>query len=392
MTQISEKGIVSLEPPITVYRLSGGLVLLEGCNSCIVVFSPKNLTAFSLLQSSNIDYLLNSYEKIRIIAQYDVMSANELNDGVTFFLNSGIAIEDGICLANRQYRFWNGIHNTISNKKLFSISKKIARLSNQIRLCLHRIDKLSFSYGIALAFLKEQEEEDNEYEISFFDNKYAYNIGCEYGSCLNELKSLKDSIIDVLLYFYNCDFVLENNINKQYKKLKDAVVSKKDYLSQIIFDSMYSEDGDNLIKHMSIYRNFVQHDSGKNNPIFSDLIRFYSIDGFLGRLTLIKYPLYDDLDKLEKYQKNGYYIDNLDNKETERFLSVKDHKDALEFCYDCFERLLTFSYLLSQKIDIKPTPKILTNDEILELTITDGNGNILFKKQKTDKDIKIEIS
>jgi len=60
--------------------------------------------------------------------------------------------------------------------------------------------------------------------------------------------------------------------------------------------------------------------------------------------------------------------------EAERFLSISSHVDALEFCYDCFVRLLEICEALASEIKIEPKAIVITKNEILEATVTNAYG------------------
>jgi hypothetical protein len=60
----------------------------------------------------------------------------------------------------------------------------------------------------------------------------------------------------------------------------------------------------------------------------------------------------------------------------ERFLGKDTHLDALEFSFDCFVRLLRIAELLASDTGLQSRPMVITDDNILEATFTDGTGKV----------------
>ncbi len=60
------------------------------------------------------------------------------------------------------------------------------------------------------------------------------------------------------------------------------------------------------------------------------------------------------------------------------------HQDALEFCFDCFVRLLRICEMVADETGIAPQMTTLTDDEILDIKYTDANG--VLRKYRKDKE------
>jgi len=89
---------------------------------------------------------------------------------------------------------------------------------------------------------------------------------------------------------------------------------------------------------------------------------------------------------IEKGSSQGVF-DDVSIEEAERFFNSKSKGDALEFCFDCFIRLLQIGQQLKTELDIEPSIMTLTDKDIRSATYTDEYGNVvqLEKDPKTGK-------
>ena len=66
-------------------------------------------------------------------------------------------------------------------------------------------------------------------------------------------------------------------------------------------------------------------------------------------------------------------------------------RSLLEFCYDCFVRLLQISELVRRESGIAPVPLAITENDLLEITITDGTGKKVRHAQRDENGRLVEI-
>lgn len=105
---------------------------------------------------------------------------------------------------------------------------------------------------------------------------------------------------------------------------------------------MFSNSGDLLIDHMSLYRSVAQHCLGATNPVLGDIYQLRVSTEPFGDLPYLIYPLYDDIGKMREIEQGSSkgILEGFPIEEAKRFFGLGDYRDALEFCYDCFVRLL----------------------------------------------------
>lgn len=134
---------------------------------------------------------------------------------------------------------------------------------------------------------------------------------------------------------------------------------------------------------MPLYRSVAQHCLGASNPIFGDVYQLRPSPGPFGELLYISYPLYDDIEAMRAIEQGASkgILERPAIEEARRFASLGEYRDALKFCYDCFVRLLQITDLLRQESGIEGGPIAITDEEILEITLTDEAGNVTRKKK-----------
>ncbi|MBV9484408.1 hypothetical protein [Bradyrhizobium sp.] len=167
------------------------------------------------------------------------------------------------------------------------------------------------------------------------------------------------------------------------KKIKALVTTETDGSAQLISHAMFSDAGDRLLDHMALYRSVAQHCLGATNPIFGDAYQLRLSAGPFGKLLYLIYPLYDDIEKMRAIERGSSIgiLERPSKEELERFGGLRHYRDALEFCYDCFVRLLKIGEFLRQETGIEPRPITITDKDILELVVTDETGKVTRAKR-----------
>jgi hypothetical protein len=174
------------------------------------------------------------------------------------------------------------------------------------------------------------------------------------------------------------------------KRIRTLVLAEQQCESgALIAQSMFDDAaGDRLIYLMSLYRSIALHCLGATNPAVGDIYNLRLSEGVYGSIPYVQYPLYDDISKMEEIERGSpkAIFDEPDRDEAIRFMSLKEHRDALEFCYDCFVRLLRISTALADEIGIEPEVTTITEAEIIEATMTKDGETRRYKKNKdTDR-------
>jgi hypothetical protein len=181
-------------------------------------------------------------------------------------------------------------------------------------------------------------------KIVVTSDKYSNYLASEYRSCLNELYSLRDAVLAAafrLNYKRNDPFAI--------KKLKSLVLSDDSSISTLISQSMFDSSGDHIIDRISLYRSIAQHCLGATNPVIGDVYRLFISRGPYGELPYLVFPLYDDIEKMRAIEAGSSrgIFEPPPRSEAERFLGLPSPSDALDFCYDCFVRLLRICEVLA---------------------------------------------
>ncbi|MDR6663497.1 hypothetical protein J2W51_006091 [Tardiphaga robiniae] len=363
---------LSFDPPIQIYHLTGGLSLMTGSNRLAALMSPggPGMTFFSMNKKTTISSCLAGQKDIRVIGRNHFSVAEEMQDAITSNFSIPTTNRHSQCLAHAQATVWSELANGLHLDGRGADSLIANRVASQIRLCLSRLERLSHAYRTVLMAITEKNRTPSE--TKFTNDKYSQHIGSEYRSVLNELYSLRDAILAGT-------HRLRFQKSEPYKigTVKASCVAETSKAAELIFESMFAEGGDRLIDHMSLHRAVAQHCLGATNPIFGDVYSLRSSNGPYGLLPYLVFPLYDDIGKMREIEQGSSkgILERPPKDEAIRFMSLERHQDALEFSYDCFERLLKICELVQLEIDVEPRPMTLTENEILELTITDENGN-----------------
>jgi hypothetical protein len=363
---------LSFHPPMQVYHLSGGLSLMVGSNRLAALMSPggPGLQFFSVKERASISSCLKYQNEIRVIGRNHFNAAEEMHDTVTSNFSIPATNKNNRCLAQAQAAVWSELANGLNLDHRGADSLIANRVTSQIRLCLARLERLSLAYRTALMAAANKARPLSE--TTFTGNKYAQHIGSEYRSILNELYSLRDAILAAT-------YRLRFKRSEPYKisKVKACCDQDRSDATTLIADSMFAKTGDRIIDQMSLHRAVAQHCLGATNPVFGDVYSLRSSHGPYGQLPYLLYPLYDDIEKMREIEQGSSkgILERPPKEEAIRFMSLEKHQDALEFSYDCFERLLNICTLVQLEIDVDPRPLTITENEIIELTITDEDGN-----------------
>lgn len=370
MAEVIQEPLITLAPPMRMHHLTGGLSLLVASNKLCTLLSPggPGMSFFSLLTQASLSSLPEGHDGIRALGWTQFDRAEEMQDSVTSNFWITAPNVNSRCPAFTQSQYWSGVATALHGLNRDTDALLARRLNSQIRFCLTRLERLSIAYRTVLIAVKPKDDLSVEYT----SDKYAHYIGSEYRSLLNELYGLRDAL---LVAVYRLGYKLTDPFT--IKKLKALVTNETSEMGKLIARSMFSADGDLLIDHMSLYRSVAQHCIGTANPIFADMYRLSLSSGPYGKLPFLVYPLYDDIEQMRAIERGSSKgaLERPSRMEAERFLSIPVHLDALEFCYDCFIRLLEICEVLGNEVAIEPEVIKITENEILELTLTDGLGN-----------------
>ncbi|UCA45385.1 hypothetical protein [Pseudochrobactrum sp. XF203] len=314
--------------------------------------------------------ILSFYPEIRIIGRTRFSTVEDMKESISPNFAIRSTSHSNQCLAFNQHTFWSGVANGFSQDGAAESAHICRRLSTQIIKSTRRLEKLSLSYRSALPSQKIPEDGS----VSFQQDKFASNIGNEFGSFLDDLYGLRDAI-NVIVY----KILLGKEGSFSTSALKKAVAACElsptvDLINAAMFDDV---DGDLIISKMSTYRGVALHSMGTSNPVTLDSLMIKSVSGPLGKIARLVYPLYDDITQLKEIEagKSFRLIHNRD--EFERFAKLDNHLDGMEFAYDCFVRLLQIAESLGIELRLEPRHIQLTDRDILKATFTDDNGNVV---------------
>jgi hypothetical protein len=364
-------------PPMRAYHLTGGLSLLIASNRLAMLMpSEPGMVFFSLSQDASVAKLLQGQEGIRHLGTNYFGSAAEMTEPVTKDFAISVDAQNGRCLAVAQSIEWHGTANPLHQLNRGADALVATRIASQVRACLARFERLSVAYRTVLTEVTTRELAPSP--SRFTNDKYAAYLSSEYRAMLNELYAMRDA---VLAGAYRLRF--ERDDPFAIRKIKALVMGETDGSAQLISHSMFSDAGDRLIDHMALYRSVAQHCLGATNPIFGDVYQLRLSTGPFGGLPYLMYPLYDDIEKMREIERgsSGGVLERPPIEEVKRFGELGQYRDALEFSYDCFVRLLKISELLRQETGIEPRPVTITDQEILELTVTDETGKVTRAKR-----------
>jgi hypothetical protein len=361
---------INFDPPLDLYHLSGGLQLLLGKNrqAWLVDAHAEHLLVWSALNGPS--DILSFYPDIRIIGQTRFSSVEEMKEPISPNFVICSASRSSQCLAFSQHTFWSGIANGFSQDGAAESAHICRRLSTQIIKSTRRLEKLSLSYRLALPSQTVPEEGI----ISLHQDKFASNIGNEFGSILDDLYALRDAINVIV---YKLLLGLHGTFSTKALKKNVSGVGSSPTIN-LINSAMFDNDGGDLItSKMSTYRGVALHSMGTSNPVTSDSIMIKCTSGPLGRIARIVYPLYDDIANLKEIEAGRSFGTIRNRDEFERFAKLETHLDGLEFAYDCFVRLLQISESLSAELGLEPRHLKLTDQDIISATIKDEDGNLI---------------
>jgi hypothetical protein len=371
-----EKQIVDLMPPIQVHHLSGGAVLWLGSDRTAALRSPAGMNAYCLRRGQSIVSLLRAYKKIRVLGRTTFQHPEEMHDPVTDNFVLPVLTKEHKCLAHDQQLYWRGAAIAAYQDGKGIESVVASRVASQVRICLRRIEQLSIAYRMTLDFAGTQPQRASP---TLTNNKYAQAIGTEFRSILNELYALRDAVNSAVYRFkYGCSDGLRT------KSLEKYVREDTSALGRLIHQSMFEPAGERLLDHMSLYRSVALHSLGMTNPVLGDGYFAAIENGILGPIMHVCFPLYDNIDRMREMEHAGSkgVLAPLPQDEAMRFVRKADHLDALEFCFDCFERILRIAEALAKEVALPSGPWHITDDDIQEVTITEVDGSV--KRAKRD--------
>jgi hypothetical protein len=372
-------GGLSMSPPLRWHHLSGGLLLLQGENRLAMLASPgsPDLLFFSILPNVPVPWLFKQQQGIRVLGRNWFSHAAEMRDPVASHFTIAAPSKDRKCLAHAQIWHWSGVANALVSDSRQVDAMVAARLRAQIAVSMGRLEMLSSAYRTVLRVVTQT---STATEQSATSDKYAAYLASEYRSCLNELYSLRDS---ALLAMFRFRFRRYDPFTM--KKLQALVSSDTGLSAKMAMDSMFDPHGDHLIDEMSLYRSIAQHCLGATNP-FVDVYQVRISRGPFGTLPYLIFPLYDDIQRMRLIEQGSSkgVIEPLPRAEAQRFFGLPNPRDALEFCYDCFVRLLHLCEALAGEIAIEPRTLTLTDDDIVEAVLTDAKGNTVRLKRDAE--------
>lgn len=374
--ELPEDGL-TFDPPMRMHHLSGGLSVLMSVNRLAAIMSPgsEGLVFFSVVKNASLASCFRDYRGLRILGRNHFAVADEMHDPVTSHFAISASSADNRCLAHVQIHQWQGLATALHHLKRDTDALLTTRVASQMRLCLSRVERLSLAYRTVLSIVSAGARTASH---KLTGDKYAQYLGSEYRSVLNELYSLRDAILAAAYRLH-----LNRTDAFNIKKLRQAVTGATGGSSKMISDSMFAADGDLLIRNMSLHRAVAQHCLGATNPVVGDVYQLKVSRGPYGDLPHLVYPLYDDIERMREIEEGSSkgVLDRLPLEEAKRFIGLDEYEDALEFCYDCFEKLLRIAETLDQEIGIEPKMVTITDDDILEVTFTDEAGKVIRAKR-----------
>jgi hypothetical protein len=361
-----------LTPPLSMHHLSGGLCVLVGSNRLALLPFPGDSKAlyFSILKNTPILSVFDGQRGVRVLGRNRFQDAAEMHDPVAPNFALSILSNGKTCLAHVQEMHWSGVSNALHEAGRGPEALMASRVRAQIRVCTARLEKLSIAYRTTLAIAAAEERSKVYGRLTA--NKYSDHIASEYRSLLNELYALRDALLVVayrLLFKESAPF--------EMKKIKRRATDGNSKTARLINISMFDAAGDLMIDRMSLHRSIALHCIGTTNPHLGDMYMLKASRGPYGELPYLEFPLYDDIESMRAIEQGSSrgVLDRLPfeelEREVERFLNLPRHLDALEFSYDCYERLLRIGEALAEEIGIAPKIITLTDDDLLEATISD---------------------
>lgn len=374
--RIPDEGL-QFAPPMWVHHLTGGLSLMISSNRLAMLMpSSIGMTFFSKSHKASATTLLQDQSGIRHIGSNFFRAADEMQEAITQHFEISARTHSGSCLATTQSEEWHGVANALHQSGRGADALVASRIASQIRTCLARLERLSVAYRTALTAAKSRSEEPKPH--SFTLNKYAGYIGIEYRAALNELYALRDA---ALVGAYRLRFARTDSFSM--KRLQALVAREPSGCAELISNAMFSDAGDRLLDHMALYRSVAQHCLGATSPIFGDAYQLCLSSGPFGDLTYVLFPLYDDVEKMRAIERGSSkgILERPSQEELQRFGGLGHYRDALEFCYDCFVRLLQIIELVRRESGIEPQTIVITDKDILELVVTDENGKVTRAKR-----------
>lgn len=322
--------------------------------------------------------MLQSQSGLRHIGANQFNDAGEMQDPVTQRFELSVRAQNGWCLATAQSDEWHGVANALHQSGRGADALVANRIASQVRTCLVRLERLSVAYRTVLT----EATKNRVLPLSnrFTLNKYSAYIGIEYRATLNELYALRDA---VLVGAYR--FRFQQTEPFSLPRIKALVAAVPNGSAKLVSDAMFSDAGDRLLDHMALYRNVALHCLGATNPIFGDAYQLRLSAGPFGDLLYVLFPLYDDVEKMRAIERGSSkgVLERPPQEELERFGRLEHYRDALEFCYDCFVRLLQIGELLRRESGIEPLTLTITDKDIIKLVVTDGSGKV--KRAKRDE-------
>lgn len=372
-----EKQTVDLVPPIQFHHLSGGAVLWLGSDRTATLRSPAGMNAFCLRRGQSIVSLLRAYKKIRVLGRTTFQHPEEIHDPVADNFVLPVLTNEHKCLAHDQQLYWRGAAVAAYQEGKGIESVVASRIASQVRICLRRIEQLSIAYRMTLDFAATQPQRAGS---TLTNNKYAQAIGSEFRSALNELYALRDAVNSAA---YRFRYARLDGLRT--KSLEKFVREDASVMGRLIHQSMFDAAGDLLLDRMSLYRSVALHSLGMANPVLGDGYFAAAENGVLGPIMYVCFPLYDNIDRMREMEHAGSkgVLGPLPPDEAMRFVQKADHLDALEFCFDCFERILRIAEALAKDAALPSGPLRITDDDIQEVTITEIDGSV--KRAKRDE-------
>ena len=298
-----------------------------------------------------------------------------------------LANASGISLENEQSARWIGLSIAYRSRRDTLKARRAERIGKQILFCRNTLDALirsnrsTLTYNLLESVICNPEAETFQYT----ENKYSADIGYRAQSCLNELYGLRDLVMSFL-------FEVLYGQKMSLSGVVDFLISDDRFGFASTIIPLFRRDVPiGKIALMSICRNVFFHYTGPQSGPFGPMYCFRECFGPLGFIPYLVYPLYGNVERLKLIEK-GRYLDN-DSAEAQkleaiRFMNVPSHLDVLDLCYECFVILLEIAGLIEKQIPINSETIVLTDKDILDLTLRDANGQV--KKYRQNQGGKLE--
>lgn len=375
---IEGETITSLNPPIYLIHIAGGLRAFVGSNGeCFLgVFNSSELITFkikpfeSVVQMFDQLALVLEQDNSEIFGFQEFKTIEDLNrrlsESFNYVLPPSFVERNPIDYVSQ----WLSIASNLSNNEEGNKAAICKRIATQIERLIHRINALSDCYYYTLQQEKHLPEVGR---FSLHANNDSQKVGLEFTSLLDNLYYLRDGLGNLVFR----TLAPEKTKYRTIDLIK--VLNKNDSeLSKLLLNGLEKNQG--IISQFSMLRGVAQHSMGEVNPTFGDVysLRRKNLNG-IDYFRLI-FPLYDDWDKLAEIEQNASkgIFPKISQEECERFATeTENHVDAFDFGLRSFNYLMKVSLEIFKEFNFDASPRKLDKEQILSMELRDENGDLV---------------